>query len=123
MIHLLQIAEPGETPLPHADTVAVGIDLGTTNSAVALWKDGAPQLVLNALGKELTPSAVSIAKGGQTWVGGNGMQCWFARDENPQVIDILLAHGADALARNAAGRTPADLARSQREQDASGDGD
>lgn len=60
---------------------------------------------------------------GQTWVGGNGMQCWFARDENPQVIDILLAHGADALARNAAGRTPADLARSQREQDASGNED
>lgn len=47
----------------------VGIDLGTTNSAVALWKDGAPQLVPNALGKELTPSAVSLAKGGQTWVG------------------------------------------------------
>ena len=47
----------------------VGIDLGTTNSAVALWQDGAPQLVPNALGKELTPSAVSIAKGGQTWVG------------------------------------------------------
>lgn len=47
----------------------VGIDLGTTNSAVALWLDGAPQLVPNALGKELTPSAVSLAKGGQTWVG------------------------------------------------------
>ena len=47
----------------------VGIDLGTTNSAVAIWRDGAPQLVPNALGKELTPSAVSIAKGGQTWVG------------------------------------------------------
>jgi len=47
----------------------VGIDLGTTNSAVALWKDGAPQLVPNALGRELTPSAVSLAKGGETWVG------------------------------------------------------
>ena len=47
----------------------VGIDLGTTNSAVALWKDGSPQLVPNALGRELTPSAVSLAKGGQTWVG------------------------------------------------------
>ncbi len=47
----------------------VGIDLGTTNSAVAIWRDGAPQLVPNALGKELTPSAVSLAKGGQAWVG------------------------------------------------------
>jgi molecular chaperone HscC len=47
----------------------VGIDLGTTNSAVALWHDGAPQLVPNALGKALTPSAVGLAKGGQAWVG------------------------------------------------------
>jgi len=53
---------------------------------------------------------------GQTWVGGNGMQCWFARDENPQVTEMLLEHGADALARNAAGRTSADLAQGQREQ-------
>lgn len=62
----------------------VGIDLGTTNSAVALWKDGAPQLVLNALGKELTPSAVSIAKGGQTWVG-------------EAALDRMATHPADTV--------------------------
>jgi hypothetical protein len=44
------------------------------------------------------------------------MQCWFPRDENSRVIEMLLEHGADALARNAAGRTPADLAQGQREQ-------
>jgi len=38
----------------------VGIDLGTTNSAVAIWRDGRSQLVPNALGEFLTPSAVSI---------------------------------------------------------------
>ena len=47
----------------------VGIDLGTTNSAVAIWRDGAPQLVPNSLGKELTPSAVSLDASGQSWVG------------------------------------------------------
>lgn len=47
----------------------VGIDLGTTNSAVAIWRDGEAQLVPNALGKELTPSAVSLDKSGQSWVG------------------------------------------------------
>ena len=47
----------------------VGIDLGTTNSAVAIWKDGAAQLVPNALGELLTPSAVSIDRSGQSWVG------------------------------------------------------
>ncbi len=62
----------------------VGIDLGTTNSAVAIWRDGAPQLVPNALGKELTPSAVSIAKGGQTWVG-------------EAALDRMATHPADTV--------------------------
>jgi molecular chaperone HscC len=62
----------------------VGIDLGTTNSAVALWKDGASQLVPNALGKELTPSAVSLAKGGKTWVGS-------------AALDRMATHPADTV--------------------------
>jgi molecular chaperone HscC len=62
----------------------VGIDLGTTNSAVALWTDGAPQLVPNALGKELTPSAVSLAKGGQAWVG-------------EAALDRMATHPADTV--------------------------
>lgn len=62
----------------------VGIDLGTTNSAVALWKDGAPQLVPNALGRELTPSAVSLAKGGQSWVG-------------EAAVDRMATHPADTV--------------------------
>ncbi|WP_298470411.1 Hsp70 family protein [uncultured Erythrobacter sp.] len=51
----------------------VGIDLGTTNSAVAIWRDGEAQLIPNALGKELTPSAVSLDKSGQSWVGEAAM--------------------------------------------------
>lgn len=47
----------------------VGIDLGTTNSAVAIWRDGTSELVPNALGEYLTPSAVSIDRSGQSWVG------------------------------------------------------
>ncbi|WP_394730978.1 Hsp70 family protein [Altererythrobacter sp. GH1-8] len=46
-----------------------GIDLGTTNCAVAIWKDGKPELIPNALGDLLTPSAVSIDRSGQSWVG------------------------------------------------------
>jgi molecular chaperone HscC len=38
----------------------VGIDLGTTNSLVAVWQDGAPRLIPNSLGEYLTPSCVSI---------------------------------------------------------------
>ena len=47
----------------------VGIDLGTTNSAVAIWRDGTADLIANALGNALTPSAVSVNKDGQVWVG------------------------------------------------------
>lgn len=62
----------------------VGIDLGTTNSAVALWQEGGPVLVPNALGKELTPSAVSLAKGGQSFVG-------------QAALDRMATHPADTV--------------------------
>ena len=38
----------------------IGIDLGTTNSACAVWRDGAARLIPNRLGHMLTPSAVSV---------------------------------------------------------------
>jgi molecular chaperone HscC len=47
----------------------IGIDLGTTNSAAAIWKDGEPVLVPNALGDLLTPSAVAITEDGQILIG------------------------------------------------------
>ncbi len=47
----------------------IGIDLGTTNSLAAVWKDGQCQLIPNALGEVLTPSAVSIDEEGNVLVG------------------------------------------------------
>jgi len=47
----------------------IGIDLGTTNSLAAIWKDGRPHLVLNALGAYLTPSVISIDEDGSVLVG------------------------------------------------------
>ncbi|AHG39665.1 chaperone heat shock Hsp70 protein [Pseudomonas syringae CC1557] len=47
----------------------VGIDLGTTNSLVAVWRDGSSQLVTNALGETLTPSVVGLDDEGQILVG------------------------------------------------------
>jgi len=49
--------------------VIVGIDLGTTNCAVAVWRNGAVELIPNSLGKTLTPSAVSIDETGEVLVG------------------------------------------------------
>ena len=47
----------------------IGIDLGTTNSAAAVWKDGAATLIPNRLGQTLTPSAVSIDDNDNVMVG------------------------------------------------------
>jgi molecular chaperone HscC len=47
----------------------IGIDLGTTNSAIACWRDGRARLIPNSLGHVLTPSAVSIDDDGQLLVG------------------------------------------------------
>ncbi|HEX8655387.1 MAG TPA: molecular chaperone HscC [Allosphingosinicella sp.] len=47
----------------------IGIDLGTTNSAAAVWRDGASVLIPNRLGQVLTPSAVSIDESGTVLVG------------------------------------------------------
>jgi len=49
--------------------VIIGIDLGTTNSAVAIWRDGESVLVPNAIGDLLTPSAVSVDETGAVIVG------------------------------------------------------
>ena len=50
------------------DTI-IGIDLGTTNSLAAVWRDGVATLIPNALGSVLTPSAVSLADDDTTLVG------------------------------------------------------
>ena len=47
----------------------VGIDLGTTNSLVAAWQDGAATLIPNSLGEVLTPSCVSLDEDGSVLVG------------------------------------------------------
>jgi molecular chaperone HscC len=47
----------------------VGIDLGTTNSAIGVWREGRAELIPNSLGSVLTPSAVSIGSDGEVLVG------------------------------------------------------
>ena len=46
----------------------IGIDLGTTNSAAAVWENGESHLIPNAFGDYLTPSVVSIGKDGTVYV-------------------------------------------------------
>jgi molecular chaperone HscC len=47
----------------------IGVDLGTTNSAAAIWRDGEALLIPNSLGDLLTPSAVGLSDEGRLLVG------------------------------------------------------
>lgn len=55
---LLQIAEPGQSPTPHQKKLAIGIDLGTTNSLVASLLSGIPKTLTDIDGEVILPSVV-----------------------------------------------------------------
>jgi len=66
---LLQISEPGQSPEPHQARLAVGIDLGTTNSLVATVRSGMPVVLPDAQGRPLLPSIVRYHADGRVDVG------------------------------------------------------
>ena len=66
---LLQISEPGQAPDPHQRRIAVGIDLGTTNSLVAAVRHGVPECLPDEQGRLLLPSAVHYPEGGGRRIG------------------------------------------------------
>ncbi len=66
---LFQIAEPGQSAAPHQHRLAVGIDLGTTNSLVATVRSGIPTVLADEQGRPLLPSIVRYLSGGAVEVG------------------------------------------------------
>ena len=66
---LLQIAEPGQSPVPHQIRLAVGIDLGTTNSLVASVRGGRAVVLPDEQGLAMLPSVVHYGVSGQATVG------------------------------------------------------
>jgi len=66
---LLQIVEPGQSAAPHQHRLAVGIDLGTTNSLVATVRSGIATTLPDAVGRMLLPSVVHYASDGEVDVG------------------------------------------------------
>ncbi|SFB29392.1 Fe-S protein assembly chaperone HscA [Azotobacter beijerinckii] len=66
---LLQIAEPGQSPQPHQRRLAVGIDLGTTNSLVAALRSSLAESLADADGEVILPSAVRYRADGLVEVG------------------------------------------------------
>ena len=71
---LLQIAEPGMSEVPHSVHLAVGIDLGTTNSLVATVKNGEAVVLEDEKGSALLPSVVRYLPDGTVQVGREALQ-------------------------------------------------
>lgn len=61
---LLQIAEPGQSTVPHQHKLAVGIDLGTTNSLVASVRSGEVKTLVDCAGSHILPSVVRYTQEG-----------------------------------------------------------
>ena len=59
---LLQISEPGKSQNPHEKKYFIGIDLGTTNSLVAVYRNGSVSVLKNHEDNELFPSVVTYEK-------------------------------------------------------------
>lgn len=60
----------------------IGIDLGTTNSLVSVWRDGKIELVPNSFGEYLTPSVVSIGENGEVFVGNVAKEMLITNPKN-----------------------------------------
>jgi molecular chaperone HscA len=95
---LLEIHEPGETPLPHAGegSLAVGIDLGTTNSVVAIAREGKPAALHDETGKALVPSVVAYPAVGGILVGEEARLLGACEPKNVVAsIKRLMGRGAE----------------------------
>lgn len=81
---LMQIAEPGQSPVPHQTRLAVGIDLGTTNSLVATVRGGRADVLADAEGEVMLPSVVNYTEAERPLVG-------------TAALALASAHPADTL--------------------------
>ncbi|CAN5387320.1 Fe-S protein assembly chaperone HscA [soil metagenome] len=66
---LLQISEPGMSTAPHQHRLAIGIDLGTTNSLVATVRNSVPEVLTDEEGRPLLPSIVRYLSNGHANIG------------------------------------------------------
>jgi len=84
---LLQISEPGQSPDPHSRRIAVGIDLGTTNSLVAAARHGQVECLPDAQGRVLLPSIVRYLPDGRRQIGFDA-QAAQADDPENTVVSV-----------------------------------
>lgn len=83
----LQISEPGLSTAPHQHRLAVGIDLGTTNSLVATVRNGVSVVLNDARGHGLLPSVVRYLGDASTSVGYDA-QAQAAQDPHNTITSV-----------------------------------
>lgn len=94
---LIQIAEPGQSTTAHQHRLAVGIDLGTTNSLVATVRSGEVDTLPNAEGSHLLPSIVHYAEN-EILVGSTALQHSVSDPLNTIVsVKRLMGRGIDDI--------------------------
>ena len=84
---LLQIAEPGMSSGPHQHRLAIGIDLGTTNSLVATVREGRPEAIADGEGRVLLPSVVRFLADGTCEVGHPAVE-HLASDPRNTIVSV-----------------------------------
>src|SRR5512135_446652 len=84
---LLQIAEPGLSAAPHQHLLAVGIDLGTTNSLVATVRNGISTVLNDIHGCAMLPSVVRYAPDGTVQVG-HAAQAMQSDDPHNTIVSV-----------------------------------
>ncbi|OWT80907.1 MULTISPECIES: Fe-S protein assembly chaperone HscA [unclassified Achromobacter] len=99
---LLQISEPGESPAPHERKLAVGIDLGTTNSLVAAVRSSVSEVLPDEQGRALLPSAVRYLADGQRVVGYDALTSQ-AEDPANSIVSVKRFMGRSADDARASG--------------------
>jgi molecular chaperone HscA len=99
---LLQIAEPGQSTTPHQHRLAVGIDLGTTNSLVASVRSGEVSTLADADGQHLLPSVVHY--NGESIIVGSSAEQFSVTDPMNTIVSVkrFMGRGIEDIAADAA---------------------
>ena len=107
---LLQIAEPGQSTVPHEHRLAAGIDLGTTNSLIASVQSGNANTLTDEQGRDILPSIVSYQDASQDTLPDGSLQGKsILVGEAAKALSVIDAQNTIVSAKRLIGRSLADI--------------
>jgi molecular chaperone DnaK len=91
-------------------TVDFGIDLGTTNSKIAIIREGEPRIIKNAVNEDITPSVVYVHPRGEIYVGQEAKKRWMVDPKNTQAwFKRVMGHPTQFTFQNGRTMSPEEL--------------